>query len=142
MDECDLSLDFDIIMAMADFGSLGEGKLMTEKVGALMSLHAIARAYRWEGLPEETIIRPIIMKKIAFIKVATTKTQLREILQPPKVRYDGDEVRPVGPYAIPEEELILWSRTSLRGPLISPAAKRYQQVFREVFPDLAEEFGI
>ena len=136
------SVDMEIILAMTDFDSLGEYKLAVEKISALMSLHTIARAYRREGLHEETIILPIILKKIAFIKSAATKAQLREMLQPPKVRYNGGEIRPVGPYAIPEEELILWSRTSLRGPFIAPAFKRYCKLFREVFPELADEFGI
>ena len=134
--------DAAIALAMADFESLGENKLAIDKMCALMSLHAIARTCRRECLPEETIIRPIILKKIAFIKKAAGKKQLREILEPPKVRYDGGEIRPVGPYAIPEEELILWSRTSLAGPLISPAFKRYLTLFGEVFPELAKEFGI
>jgi hypothetical protein len=138
------STDTDIILALADFDSLGEGKLAIEKMSALLSLHAIARAYRSECFPEETIIRPIIQKKIAFIKAAESRTQLKEILQPTKVRDFGGEIRPIGSYAIAEEELAIWSRTSLTagGPLIAPAANRYITLFREVFPDLAKEFGI
>jgi hypothetical protein len=137
-------IDTEIILATLDFDSLGEGPLAISKMSALMALHGIARAYRSECVPEEAVIRPIIMKKIEFIKAAESKAQLKEILQPPKVRYFGGEVRPVGPYAIPEEELILWSRTSVEagGPLIAPAANRYRMLFRQVFPELADEFGV
>ena len=133
-------LDRAIAMAILDCASLE--KLPLEKAGALMKLYSIIRTYQQEGVSETTIIRPIIMKKIAFIKAATTKAQLQEILKPPKVHYTGGEIRAVGSYAIPEEELILWSRTSLHGPLISAAVKRYQDLFREVFPELANEIGI
>ena len=136
----------EIILAMADFDSLGEGtlKLAAEKMTTLMALHGIARMYRNEGFPEETIIRPIILKKIAFIKAAESREQLNEILQPTRVRYFGGEIHPVGPFAIPEEELAIWSRVSVKagGPLITPAAKRYETLFRSVFPELAKEIGI
>ncbi len=138
------NIDTEIIIAMLDFDSLGDGPLAISKMSALMALHGIARAYRGECVPEDAILRPIIMKKIEFIKAAETKAQLKEILQPPRVRYFGGEVRPIGPYIIPEEELILWSRTSVKagGPLIAPAANRYRALFRQVFPELADEFGI
>lgn len=137
-------IDTEITMAMFDFDYIGDSRLTVEKVCAIMSLHTVVRTYRKEGFPEESIIRPIVVKKLEFIKEAETKGQLREILAPPKVRYYGGEVHPLGKYTIPEEELIIWSRTSLccGGPLIAPAFKRYCDLFRAVFPDQAKEIGI
>ena len=36
-------------------------------------------------------------------------------------------------YCIPEEEMIMWSCTSLKAPLNEAGFKRYMQLFKEVF---------
>lgn len=137
-----ISLDAEIALVMMDIESMSDDRLALEKISAILSLYAIANTYRKEGFREDIIIHPIIRKKIAFIKTATSKSELKEILGPPKVRYDGNKIRPVGSYTIPEEELIFWSRTSLLAPIITPADDRYREVFKEIFPDISKEIGV
>ena len=136
------NIDTEIVLALADFESLGESPMAIAKMHALMSLSAIANRYRQEYMDEETLVAPIIRKKIEFIKGSTKASELKEILQPPKVHYNGNEICAVGPYAIPEEELIMWALISPHTMLIEPAVGRYRKLFREVFPDMAKEFGI
>jgi hypothetical protein len=137
-------IDNEIDLALIDVKSQEEDSLMFAKVRAILTLHSLARSYRNENFPEEKIVHPIIQKKIAFIKAAESKKQIKEILKLTKVHYSGGEVRPIGPYAIPEEELAIWSRTSLNAgaPLIAPAAKRYTELFLHIFPELSEEIGL
>jgi hypothetical protein len=136
------AIETEIAIAMFDTDSVGNLNLAIHKLSALISLNAMARAYRIEGLPEEKIILPIIRKKIAFIKAAETKKQVAEILELPKVHTFGGEIRAVGPYAIPEEELVMWFRTGLRAPLTTLGNKRLLKLFREVFPELYEALEI
>ena len=43
------------------------------------------------------------------------------------------------PYYSEEEELLLWSETSLRGPLISAGYERYMELFKKILPQKAEQ---
>jgi len=133
------NVDAEIVCAVADFSSSSDGPFAIVQLCAIMALHKIVNRYRREGIAEDIIIYPIIMKKIEFIKAATTESEIREIVQPPKIEYDGNKFYAVGPYVIPEEELILWSHTSAHAPLIESANKRYLKVFREVFPEMAKK---
>jgi len=137
-----ISIQTEIVLAMTDFEALGEGPLSMAKIQALMYLPAIADRYLREFAPEETIVLPIIQKKIAFIKAATEISDIYEILQPPKVQRIGYEVCAVGRYAIPEEELFLWAQLIPNTQLIEPAMERYRKLFREIFPDEAKKIGI
>lgn len=133
------NLELEIFLAVVEVSN--SDKMALEKAAALMALIPIMRTYRKAGFLEDALIRPIIWKKIAFINEAVSVSQLKDILKLPKVRYDGCKIRPVGEYAIPEEELIMWSETSLRGPLISEAYKRYAELFQQVFPDKRSMIG-
>ena len=42
------------------------------------------------------------------------------------------------PYYSEEEELLLWSETSLRGPLITAGYERYMELFKKILPQKAE----
>ena len=83
-------------------------------------------------IPELT--RAIAEKKCRMIKEATSKSEMEKFLQPRCPRYDGEKFIE-DPYIIPEEELICWSYASLRFPLNSIGAARFQEVFKRVFPD-------
>ena len=107
-------------------------KLVWEKVPALLQVDVIIRRYAKEGFPER-LLRPIAEKKVAFIKDAKTKTALSEILKPPKPRYDGNKVQCFGEYHIPEEELLIWSLTSLLAPLNDMGANRMFELMKQVY---------
>ena len=84
-------------------------------------------------IPEQT--RAIAEKKCRMIKEATSKSEMEKFLQPRCPRYDGEKFIE-DPYIIPEEELICWSYASLRFPLNSIGAARFQEVFKRVLPAL------
>ena len=43
------------------------------------------------------------------------------------------------PYAVEEEELLLWSLTSLQGPLRDEGYRRYRELFEKCLPEMAEK---
>lgn len=91
-------------------------------------------------MPE--LIQIIFEKRKAFILQATTQKEIDQIMDFPKVYYNGNEIVPANPYVIPEEELIMWSLIFLRAPLRSEAYARNAKLFRKVFPEKYEEiFG-
>mgnify|MGYP003623481261 CR=1 FL=1 len=141
MRNSETTLDVEVLLAMADLHP--EDKLLWEKSAALFQLIPYANALLKEMLSEDRIVRPIIMKKIEFIKAATTKSQLKEILEPPKVQYNNNgTVSPIGPYSIPEEEMIIWMNTSLRGPMYDSGVSRYLELFKQIFPEYVDELGL
>ena len=110
--------------------------LYGEKVSALILLLAKCNYYENECyIPE--LITEICRKKSEFIKEAATKTDIEMIMKPPDVRYDGNEVLPANKYCIAEEEILAWSRTSLTAPLNTAGQRRYEKLFKELFPDKA-----
>ena len=51
----------------------------------------------------------------------------------PQVQY-GDITTPNRPFYSEAEELMLWSETSYRGPLVPAGNKRYQELFQKIMP--------
>ena len=111
-------------------------KLRSRGFGALRKMRGIAAQYEKDGfLPE--LIETVFCKKAAFIMKAKTKAELEEIIKPSVPRYSGGIFYPGNPYHVEEEELILWSKTSLKAPLISQGYKRYQELFEKYVKDEA-----
>ena len=107
--------------------------LKSLRIDALKKVQRSLNHYHHLGyIPELT--RAIAEKKCRMIKVATSKSEMENFLQPRCPRYDGEKFIE-DPYIIPEEELICWSYASLRFPLNSIGAARFQEVFKRVFPD-------
>ena len=107
--------------------------LKSLRIDALKKVQRSLNHYHHLGyIPELT--RAIAEKKCQMIKEATSKSEIEKFLQPRCPRYDGEKFIE-DPYIIPEEELICWSYASLRFPLNSIGAARFQEVFKRVFPD-------
>ena len=107
--------------------------LKSLRIDALKKVQRSLNHYHHLGyIPELT--RAIAEKKCRMIKEATSKSEMEKFLQPRCPRYDGEKFIE-DPYIIPEEELICWSYASLRVPLNSIGAARFQEVFKRVFPD-------
>lgn len=107
--------------------------LKSIRIDALKKVQRSLNHYHHLGyIPELT--RAIAEKKCRMIKEATSKSEMQKFLQPRCPRYDGEKFIE-DPYIIPEEELICWSYASLRFPLNSIGAARFQEVFKRVFPD-------
>ena len=68
----------------------------------------------------EEIILGFVQKKTAMLQDAKTKCELQEISKPPKPIYNGNGFTP-GKYDTEEEEMLVWSLTSLKAPLNSQA---------------------
>ena len=136
MDEASMSVDLQIPLAILELGKSADDKLFDIKLAAIFKAGGIAKGYEREFMNDE-LPRVICAKKIVFILGAGTKKEIEEILQFSKVHYNGNEVVPSGQFHIPEEELLIWSLTSLKAPLVDAGFKRYMKLFRELLPQHA-----
>ena len=107
--------------------------LKSLRIDALKKVQRSLNHYHHLGYILE-LTRAIAEKKCRMIKEATSKSEMEKFLQPRCPRYDGEKFIE-DPYIIPEEELICWSYASLRFPLNSIGAARFQEVFKRIFPD-------
>jgi len=81
----------------------------------------------------ESLLTSILSQKIAYLLKATTIEEIKEICEQQKPRYNGANIINAHKYPIHEEELIGWSLTSLKAPLIEKAMERMEEVFTQVF---------
>ena len=130
-------MDFELVIFFA-FAEIvmdedASDDLKSLRIDALKKVQRSLNHYHHLGyIPELT--RAIAEKKCRMIKEATSKSEMEKFLQPRCPRYDGEKFIE-DPYIIPEEELICWSYASLRFPLNSTGAARFQEVFKRVFSD-------
>lgn len=109
--------------------TLTEG-LRSRRFDAIRKMRGIAARYEEENfLPE--LVKTVFYKKADFLMEAKTKAEIEEILKPSTPRHSGGTFYPGNQYHVEEEELILWSKTSLRAPLIPEAQKRSQELFEK-----------
>ena len=105
-------------------------ELRSRRFDAIRRVRGLVARYEEDGfLPE--LVETIFCKKADFIMKAKTKAELDEIVKPSTPRYSGGIFYPGSPYHVEEEELILWSKTSLKAPLIPQGYKRYQELFEK-----------
>lgn len=112
------------------------GRVRTLRLEALKTLQSRLEEYRKNGYMAE-MVTSIAWKRSRMIMEAETKAEMKKILAHSCPHYDGRRFV-TDKYHVPEEELILWSEASLRGPLDSTGYERYCEVFRELFPKLGE----
>lgn len=105
-------------------------ELRSRRFDAIRKMRGIAVRYEKEGFLTG-LVETVFCKKVDFIMKARTKAELKEILRPSMPRYSGGKFYPDSPYHVDEEELILWSKTSLKGPLIPQGNERYQELFEK-----------
>lgn len=103
------------------------------RVDALTKVQRSLNHYHHLGYVRE-LTTAIAEKKCQMIKEATSRTEMQKFLKPRCPHYDGSKFVE-DPYIVPEEELICWSYASLRFPLNSIGAARFQEVFNRVFPN-------
>lgn len=103
------------------------------RVNAFTKVQRSLNHYHHLGYIRE-LTSAIAEKKCQMIKDATSKTEMQKFLKPRCPRYVGSKFVE-DPYIVPEEELICWSYASLRFPLNSIGAARFQEVFKQVFPN-------
>jgi len=136
-------IEMQICIGLIRIGEIENDKLTAERISALFTISGLCRAYH-EQFNSNPLMLHICEKKITFILQAKSKSELDEILSLPKVRYNFNEVVPVGNFHIEEEELLIWSLTSLwcGGPLNQAGFNRYMKLFKKFYPDMADEIGI
>lgn len=113
-----------------------DDRLKEERIQTLQTIFQRAWRYQERGMLEE-IILGFVQKKTAMIQKAKTKGELQEISKPPKPIYNGNGFT-AGKYDTEEEEVLLWSLTSLQAPLNDPAYKRYEELFCRLLPEKAK----
>ena len=106
------------------------------RLSGVNQLKNIADRYTREGMVEKPVAE-MWRHKIPFVLTAVSKTEMENILNPSEPRYNYRTFSPKSPYHSEAEELMLWSMTSLRGPLIPEAATRYMELFAKYFPNEA-----
>ena len=130
-DEFELAMDWaEGLMALPDADVLPE-PVLKAKVAAIKDSIALAREYRRANIRSD-LVRIVLHKRFKLIRAADKVGDLREIAAPPKPHFNGNRVIP-GRFDVPEEEMILWSITSLKGPLVPAGFDRYMELFRQVF---------
>ena len=108
-------------------------KVQSLQFTALRQLQARLHWYSERGY-QNKLISAIAEKKSEMIMRTTTKAEMEKVLHAPALHYTGAGFV-TDQYCVPEEELIGWSETSLRGPLIPAGLKRYMELFKLVFPE-------
>ncbi len=100
---------------------------------AIQTTFQRAADYRRQGIRTD-LVHTAVEKRLNLIAGAATVVELKEITDEPKPRYTGGGFA-IGRFSVPEEELILWSLTSLNAlrPLVPEAVERYAYLFRQVF---------
>lgn len=106
-------------------------KLLNEKFEALKRVYGTVEYYAKEGFMK-SLVDTIMEKKAKMILGATSVKDVREIASLPKPQYDGNEWY-ASANSVPEEEMVLWSMTSLRAPLAYEAVKRYEELFEQFY---------
>ena len=129
-------LEFEYAKALAIIVWKENDTLAEERIQALQSIFQRAWYYQERGMLEE-IILGFVQKKIKMIQQAETKGELQEIGRPPKPVYNGNGFTP-GKYDTEEEELLVWSLTSLKAPLNNQAYERYKELFCRLLPEKAK----
>jgi len=137
MNKKKIDLNTQLVLALAALSQDADNPMIETKIEALFKLREIINSYLKYGFLEELVFS-IFAKKADFLINATSKQDIKEILSPAKVHYDGNEIIPNGRYHVREEELLLWSLTSLNAPLNEYGLKRYMKLFMEIFPDQGE----
>lgn len=87
--------------------------------------------YQAEGIRDD-LVEVVFDKRLKLIANATTAGELKIIMDQPKPHFNGNKFIS-DPLSVPEEEMILWSMTSLKAPLMHEAFERYFELFKQAF---------
>lgn len=127
-------LEYEYAKALAELFLLEADPLLEEKLLALKEIMRRALYYQKEMFVEELICN-FLQKKLKMILQASKKGELNDIVKVVKPYYSGGKITTLSRYDTEEEELILWSATSLKGPLIPAGYERYTELFCKLLPE-------
>lgn len=114
-----------------------DDEMLLEKVKALKMAWSLLEIYSKDGFME-TILDVIMEKKAKMILDATSIDDIREIANPPKIRFGGNRWI-ASKNSVPEEEMILWSKALEHGPLSEEGFKRYFELFEQFYGKRIDE---
>lgn len=128
-----------VIVYLIDINN-NQSKLNIEKTKALTILLTKSRKYTL-GCSDMELIKDevIVLKKLEQIKCAKKIDDLKKIMGEPKITYSGNEIVSANEWVIPEEEIMIWSKTSLTAPLNDIGYRRYMKLFKDLFPNKYEQ---
>lgn len=106
------------------------------KLQGITQAMSLTKLYLNYGIRSD-LLDLIMKKKTDLILSANTLADIKKAADPPKPHFNGISWHG-DPLHVPEEELVIWSQVSMKGPLIECAYQRYMQLFSRVF-GVAEE---
>lgn len=135
-------LDFEYAKCMAE---LMADENMTEKLfclrfEAMRKLRGIVAGYEKHGFIKE-LVEAVFCKKAEMIMKASTTADIAKILKPCEPQYSCGAFNVEGNHHVEEEELLLWSYTSLKGPLIPEGQKRFKMLFEKYCGKLIDDLA-
>ncbi|BDF35902.1 hypothetical protein CE91St62_39630 [Lachnospiraceae bacterium] len=109
------------------------------RLQALQQFYQRADGYLKKGfLPE--LVEAFFDKKVEMLKEVSTKSDMKELLEVSKPVYNGNRITPSdNRFYVEEEELMLWSLTSLQAPLKDIGYQRYRELFQKYLPAQAQQ---
>lgn len=110
------------------------------RLGAVGALQRYLHYYRQLGYMPK-LLYAIAEKKCRMISSITSKTEMEKLIRPNCPHYDGAKFFPDA-YSVPEEELICWSETSLKGPLNAEGFQRYMELFKQILPEESRRLAL
>lgn len=131
-------LEYEYAKALTELILLEEDPLLEEKFLALKAIMGRALYYQKEMFVEELICN-FLQKKLKMILQASKKGELNDIVKVVKTYYSGGKFTTLSQYDTEEEELIIWSITSFKGPLIPAGYDRYKELFCKLLPEQARK---
>lgn len=115
----------------------GREDVIGMRFDAIRTLYGTARKYADRGFLSE-LVEAFFVKKSQMIMKAKSMAEIKKILKPSTPYYNAGKMVPKeSPYYVEEEELMLWSITTEKGPLIPAGYERYMELFKKLLPELA-----
>lgn len=136
-------LDFEYAKALTEvvLDTTCSEKEREVRLECLTQIFGRANAYLKKGfLPD--VVEAFFVRKMKGLPLVSTKQDMQDFLKVSTPHYFGGKFTVSNiPYYSEEEELLLWSETSLRGPLISAGYERYMELFKKILPQKAEQIN-
>lgn len=120
--------------AMAEYAARAEEcatAVRKAKLEAYLDTAGRITGYQDHGIRDD-LVDVIFEKRLKLIGDANTVGELEKIMKHPKPHFDGNKFLSA-PFSVLEEEMVLWSITSLKAPLMPAAFDRYFELFKQIF---------
>lgn len=115
--------------------------LLRRKFEAINKVCNRARYFLKEHFIEKLVFA-MTEKKLSFIVGAKTIKEIDEAEKASEPYFDGNKLVPRSQYHIEEEELLMFSLTSLKAPLVHYAYERYLFLFKKLLPEWTDKVEV